>query len=180
MISALMREKRRILRNLEGVRTMSKLPGALVVIDPRREIIAVREANKLDIPVVALLDTDSDPDLIDIPIPGNDDAIRSIQLITHALANAVLEGRVGKVEKAEAAAGQAPEEAKEPAAAAPEKEEPAEAPAEEAPQETPAPEDRGEADAAQAGQPREEPAGEQVEGEETGEMEEPAEAESEN
>lgn len=100
MISMLTREKKRILRNLEGVRTMGKLPGVLVVVDPRREIIAVREAKKLGIPVVALLDTDSDPDLIDITIPGNDDAIRSIQLILRTLANAVLEGKVGKVEKA--------------------------------------------------------------------------------
>lgn len=103
MISMLMREKKRILRNLEGVRTMEKLPGALVVVDPRREIIAVREARKLGIPVVAFLDTDSDPDNIDIPIPGNDDAIRSIQLVLRTLANAVLEGKVGKVEPKPAA-----------------------------------------------------------------------------
>jgi len=99
MISTLMREKKRILRNLEGVRTMTKIPGALVVVDPRREIIAVKEAVKLGIPVVSLLDTDSDPDLIDIPIPGNDDAIRSVHLVLRTLANAVIEAKVGKVEK---------------------------------------------------------------------------------
>jgi small subunit ribosomal protein S2 len=102
-----MREKQKILRNLEGVRAMNKLPGALVVIDPRREIIAVREAAKLGIPVIALLDTDSDPDLIDIPIPGNDDAIRSIRLVLHAMADAVIEGKVGKVTTQEAGQVQA-------------------------------------------------------------------------
>jgi len=99
MVATVEREKAKILRNLEGVRTMAKLPGALVVVDPRREIIAVREANKLGIPVVALLDTDSDPELVDIPIPGNDDAIRAIRLVLHALADAVVEGKVGKVAK---------------------------------------------------------------------------------
>ena len=107
MVATHMREKQKILRNLEGVRAMNKLPGALVVIDPRREIIAVREAAKLGIPVIALLDTDSDPDLIDIPIPGNDDAIRSIRLVLHALADAVIEGRVGKVTTLEAGRVQA-------------------------------------------------------------------------
>ena len=104
MVATHKREKAKILRNLEGVRTMGKLPGALVVVDPRREIIAVREAAKLGIPVVALLDTDSDPDLIDIPIPGNDDAIRSIRLVTRAMADAVIEGKVGKVSREEAPA----------------------------------------------------------------------------
>ena len=108
-ISQFMREKKRILRNLEGVRTMGQLPGVLVVVDPRREVIAVREANKLGIPVVALLDTDSDPDMVDIPIPGNDDAMRSIQLVLEKLADAVVEGRVGKVEKQETAAEKQPQ-----------------------------------------------------------------------
>ncbi|MHC4714341.1 MAG: 30S ribosomal protein S2 [Planctomycetota bacterium] len=107
-ISRFQREKKRILRNLEGVRTMGQLPGALVVVDPRREIIAVREANKLSIPVVALLDTDSDPDMVDIPIPGNDDAMRSIQLVLERLANAVIEARVGKVKKKEAPVAESP------------------------------------------------------------------------
>ncbi len=100
MVSTLMREKKKILRNLGGIRDMERPPGALVVVDPRREIIAVREARKLGIPVVALLDTDGDPDMVDIAIPGNDDAIRSIQLVLHTLANAVIEARVGKVKPA--------------------------------------------------------------------------------
>lgn len=93
MIAAFNREKRRLLRNLEGIRTMTELPGALVVIDPRRENTAVREANKLGIPVVGFLDTDCDPEVVDIPIPGNDDAIRSIQVVCHKLSQAVLEGK---------------------------------------------------------------------------------------
>ncbi len=92
-ISALRREKRRILRNLDGVRSMDGLPGALVIVDPNREKTALLEANRLDIPVVAFLDTDCDPDLVDIPVPGNDDAMRSIQVILDQLVNAVGEGR---------------------------------------------------------------------------------------
>lgn len=92
--STLMREKRKILRNLDGLRKLERQPGAIVVIDPRREKIAVMEANKLGIPVIGLIDSDSDPDRINIPIPGNDDAIKSIQLITSMMVNAVLEGKV--------------------------------------------------------------------------------------
>ncbi len=80
-------------RLLGGLRGMRGLPGALFVVDPRREHIAVTEANKLDIPVVALVDTNCDPDLIDYPIPGNDDAIRGIRLIAGKIADAVLEGQ---------------------------------------------------------------------------------------
>lgn len=93
MIASLQREKRKIKANLEGIRKMNRLPGALIVIDPRREKIAVYEAFKLGIPVVALADTDADPDLVDIPIPGNDDAIRCIQLVVDKLANAFVAGR---------------------------------------------------------------------------------------
>ncbi|MBN2489587.1 MAG: 30S ribosomal protein S2 [Planctomycetes bacterium] len=92
-ISALRREKRRILRNLDGVRGMEGLPGALVVVDPNRERTAVLEANRLNIPVVAFLDTDCDPDLVDIPIPGNDDAMRSIEVVMDHLVSAVAQGR---------------------------------------------------------------------------------------
>ena len=81
MISTLSRERRKIERNLQGIRHMNRLPEALFVIDPRREHIAVAEARKLGIKVVALLDTDCDPDLIDLPIPGNDDSMRSIELV---------------------------------------------------------------------------------------------------
>lgn len=74
---------------------MKDLPDALVIVDPRRENIAVMEARKLNIPIVAIVDTNCDPDLIDFPIPGNDDAIRAIRLIVGTLANAVIEGRQG-------------------------------------------------------------------------------------
>lgn len=87
--ASLRREMRKIQRNLGGLRRMTRLPGALVIIDQRREMIAVREARKLKIPVVCLLDTDSDPDVIDIPIPGNDDAMRAIELIVKNLAEAI-------------------------------------------------------------------------------------------
>lgn len=97
-ISRLMREKRRILRNLHGIRNMSRLPGAMIVIDPRREAIAVREANRLHIPVIAILDTDSDPDAIDIPIPANDDAMRSIQAILSKVTQAIVEGVAARTE----------------------------------------------------------------------------------
>ncbi len=93
MIATLNREKDKMLTNLSGIRNMKKLPGVLVVVDPSYEDIAVAEARKLGIPVVALTDTDSDPDLVDIVIPGNDDAIRSIQLFVKRMADAVLEGK---------------------------------------------------------------------------------------
>ena len=89
MIATLTRERRKIQRNLEGIRRMDKLPGALVLVDVRREHIAAREARKLQIPVVALIDTDSDPDFVDIPIPANDDAMRAIELILGHLGEAV-------------------------------------------------------------------------------------------
>ncbi len=83
------KEKRKILENLEGLRSLENLPDCLVVIDPGHEHIAVAEANKTQIPVVALLDTDCDPDLVDIAIPGNDDAMRSVSLILGRLSDAV-------------------------------------------------------------------------------------------
>jgi len=96
MIASRSREVRKIKRNLEGIRAMGRLPGALVVIDVQREHNAVREAKKLGIPTVCLIDTDSDPDFADIPIPGNDDAIRSIDTILIHLADAVEEGKKGR------------------------------------------------------------------------------------
>jgi small subunit ribosomal protein S2 len=93
MISTLSREMRKIKRNLEGMRRMDKLPDAMIVIDPRREHNAISEAGKLQIPVIALLDTDCDPTGVDIAIPGNDDAMRSIELVIGSLANAIQEGR---------------------------------------------------------------------------------------
>ncbi|MCS7016313.1 MAG: 30S ribosomal protein S2 [Gemmatales bacterium] len=93
MISSLLREKRKIERNLRGIRTMERLPDALVIVDPVREHTAVAEARRMGIVSIALIDTDGDPDLVDLPIPGNDDSIRSIELIVRKLAEAVLEGK---------------------------------------------------------------------------------------
>ena len=80
---------------LGGVQNMRKLPGALFIIDPRKERNAINEARKLGIPIVAIVDTNCDPDLIDYVIPGNDDAIRAIKLISSVMANAIAEGRQG-------------------------------------------------------------------------------------
>ncbi len=93
MESHLRREKEKILRNLGGLRKMTKLPGALVVVDVNREVNALREARKLGIPTVCLIDTDSDPDLADIPIPGNDDAMHAIEVVVRSLCAAVMEGK---------------------------------------------------------------------------------------
>lgn len=86
-------ERLRLDKNLSGVKEMSRLPGALVIIDPKKETIAVDEARNLSIPIVALVDTNCNPDDIDYVIPGNDDAIRSIKLISSKMAEAVLEGK---------------------------------------------------------------------------------------
>ncbi len=93
MISTLTRERQKIERNLRGIRHMTRLPEALLVVDPHREHIAVAEARKLGIKVVALLDTDCDPDLVDLPIPGNDDSMRSIELVIRQLTDAIIEGK---------------------------------------------------------------------------------------
>ena len=94
---------------LGGIKTMNKLPGALFIVDPRKERIAVAEAKKLGIPIVAIVDTNCDPDEIDYVIPGNDDAIRAVKLIASTMADAIIEGRQGAqsaedVEEEEAAA----------------------------------------------------------------------------
>ncbi len=94
--ATLRRELRKVYRNLNGLRKMNKLPGAMVVVDQKHEDIAVREAKKLGIPVICLLDTDSDPDMVDIPIPGNDDAMRAIQVVMAALADAIKNGMGGR------------------------------------------------------------------------------------
>jgi len=91
MISALTRERRKIHRNLEGIRKMDKLPGALVIVDTKREYIAALEARKLHIPVVGIIDTDSDPDKVDIAIPANDDAMRAIELVLDELGTSIQE-----------------------------------------------------------------------------------------
>ncbi len=87
------RERVKLSRNLEGIKQLGRLPGALFVVDAKKEKIAVAEANKLGIPVVAIVDTNADPDVITVPIPGNDDAIRSVSLITAALSDVIKEAR---------------------------------------------------------------------------------------
>ncbi len=93
MVATLNRELTKIHRNLSGIRDMNRLPDALIVVDPKREHIAVKEAQRMGVAVVSLIDTDSDPDTVDLAIPGNDDSIRSIELILAKLANAVIEGK---------------------------------------------------------------------------------------
>lgn len=96
---------------LGGIKNMDKLPSALFIVDPRKERIAVAEAKKLGIPIVAIVDTNCDPDEIDYVIPGNDDAIRAVKLISSAMADAVVEGRQGQMGAAEAEAEAAEEAA---------------------------------------------------------------------
>lgn len=93
-------EREKLEANLGGIREMKKLPGALFVVDPRKEHIAVSEAKTLGIPIVAIVDTNCDPDEIDYVIPGNDDAIRAVKLIAGKMADAVLEGRQGQQDEA--------------------------------------------------------------------------------
>ncbi|TYP54274.1 30S ribosomal protein S2 [Thermosediminibacter litoriperuensis] len=91
----LRREKERLEKYLGGIKNMTSLPDALFVVDPRKEKIAVSEARKLKIPIIAIVDTNCDPDEVDYVIPGNDDAIRAVKLLTEKIADAVLEGRQG-------------------------------------------------------------------------------------
>jgi small subunit ribosomal protein S2 len=93
MKATLGREMKKIKANLEGIRKMEKMPGAMFIIDTRREHIAVKEAKKLGVPVVALIDTDSDPDLVDLPIPGNDDAMKAVEIIMQEMADAIIEAK---------------------------------------------------------------------------------------
>ncbi len=101
MEASLKREYRKILRNLAGIRGMDRMPGALFVVDVHREVIAIQEARKLQIPVIGIIDTDSDPDMVDIAIPANDDALRGIDLIMKEILVAVLEGKSGRIAKEE-------------------------------------------------------------------------------
>jgi len=87
------RESEKLKKYLSGIRSMTRLPGLLFIVDSKKERIAVNEANKLTIPIVAIADTNADPDLITVPIAGNDDAIRSVELITKAIADAIVEAR---------------------------------------------------------------------------------------
>jgi small subunit ribosomal protein S2 len=99
--ASLRRELARLVKNLDGLRDMDKLPAAVVVIDTTREDIAVREANRLGIPVVAIVDTNSDPELVDYPIAGNDDAIRSIRVVLQKLVEAIKASSSVRQKKAE-------------------------------------------------------------------------------
>ncbi len=94
-VAQLMGEKERLERFLGGIKNMPELPGALFVIDPRKEHIAILEARRLGIPIVSIVDTNCDPDEVDYVIPGNDDAIRAVKLLTSVMANAVLEAKQG-------------------------------------------------------------------------------------
>lgn len=108
MQSALNREHRKMYRNLNGLRTMNRLPEVLFVVDPGKERNAIREAKRLGIATVALIDTDSDPTQVDLPIPGNDDGIRSVELIMKQLADAVVAGKgQAEVDAANVAAAEA-------------------------------------------------------------------------
>ncbi len=110
------RELEKLEKNLGGIKDMKKLPGAIFIIDSKKEEIAVSEARKLHIPVIATVDTNCDPDLIDYPIPANDDAIRAVKLLTGKMADAVLEGRQGQQEEAAEAPAEEAAEAEETAA----------------------------------------------------------------
>lgn len=89
-------EKEKLEKNLKGIKTMDTLPGAMFIVDPRKERIAIQEAQILGIPVVAIVDTNCDPEEVDYPIPGNDDAIRAVKLLTSKIADAVIEARQGE------------------------------------------------------------------------------------
>lgn len=92
-VLTLKKEQAKLLHNLEGIRDMKRLPDILVVVDPEEEIIAIREAHKLNIPVIGIVDTNCDPDLVDYVVPGNDDAVRSITLLLNVLTNAICEAK---------------------------------------------------------------------------------------
>ena len=95
-IIKLMGEKEKLEKNLGGIRDLTSIPGAIFIVDPRKERIAVAEAKTLGIPIIAIVDTNCDPDEIDYPIPGNDDAIRAVKLIAAKMADAVIEGKQGE------------------------------------------------------------------------------------
>ena len=95
-VAALKNEMEKLEKNLGGIKDMTRMPGAMFVVDPKNERIAVLEAKKLNIPIVGLVDTNCNPEDVDYPIPGNDDAIRAVKLITDVMANAVIEGKQGE------------------------------------------------------------------------------------
>lgn len=116
-VSRLKREARKISANLSGVREMSRLPGAVVAVDVRKEYLALREARKLQVPTIGIIDTDSDPDSVDVAIPANDDSIRAIELILAELADAVALGKTMAPARQEAAHKQRRTRSKRPAMA---------------------------------------------------------------
>jgi len=107
----LKKEMEKLEKNLGGIKDMDKLPGVIFLIDPKKERIAILEAKKLGIPVIGLVDTNCSPEDVDYPIPGNDDAIRAVKLITDVMANAVIEGKQGESFEPEMAGEQIKEEA---------------------------------------------------------------------
>jgi small subunit ribosomal protein S2 len=108
------KERERLEKFLSGVKEMNRLPDALFVVDPRKERIAIAEARKLNIPIVAIVDTNCDPDEVDYVIPGNDDAIRAVRLLSATMADAVIEGRQGEqLSEAEASGEEAAVEGEE-------------------------------------------------------------------
>jgi small subunit ribosomal protein S2 len=134
MKATLGRERDKIKTNLEGIRRMERMPGLMFIIDTRREHIAVKEAKKLGVKTIALIDTDSDPDLIDLPVPGNDDAMRAVEIIMRELADAVIEGKQTRPEKGSTRASFRAEEQREGSQGEEQREE---APAEQPPIEQP-------------------------------------------
>ena len=114
-VTKLQLEIEKLEKYLGGIKDMKSYPGALFIVDPRKERIAVSEARKLHIPIVAIVDTNCDPDEIDYVIPGNDDAIRAVRLIASAMADAVIEGREGQMGAAARDQEEAPAEAGAPA-----------------------------------------------------------------
>lgn len=97
----LMHEKEKLEKYLNGIKDMPEVPGAIFIVDPRKERIAIKEAHKLGIPVVGIVDTNCDPDEIDFPIPGNDDAIRAVKLISSTISQAIIEAKQGVIEETE-------------------------------------------------------------------------------
>ncbi len=95
-VAALMHEKEKLDKNIGGIKNMTRIPDVMFIVDPRKERIAVQEAHNLDIPIVAIVDTNCDPEEIDYVIPGNDDAIRAVKLIAGKIADAVIESKQGE------------------------------------------------------------------------------------
>ncbi len=100
-VAKLKNEMEKLEKNLGGIKDMTRMPGAMFVVDPKNERIAILEAKKLNIPIIGLVDTNCNPEDVDYPIPGNDDAIRAVKLITDVMANAIIEGRQGEILEAE-------------------------------------------------------------------------------